>query len=124
MSKRNATTDESGESTHAEPGARADGVNADESVTVRALESPWIIGVGTIAAVALAVAVWRRPTRPVIAVVVAFTVAGVVFDVVEIGIRVSERRIGLAVLASVILALRAATIAGAGYLYRISAAVK
>ena len=116
--------DESGESTHAEPGAPADGANAGESVTVRALESPWVIGVGTIAAIALAVAVWRRPTRPVIAIVVAFTVAGVVFDIIEIGHQISERRIGLAVLAGVIVALRAATIAGAGYLYRISAAVK
>ena len=64
--------DESGEATHAEHGAPADGANAGESVTVTALESHWIIGVGTIAAIALAVAVWRRPTRPVIAVVVAF----------------------------------------------------
>jgi hypothetical protein len=84
---------------------------------VVALESPWIIGVLTIAAIALAVAVWRRPTRPVIAVVVAFTVAAVVFDLLEIGHQANEGRVGLVVLAGVIVALQAATIAGAGYLY-------
>ena len=104
--------DESGGEAHAEPDAPADGADAGESVTVVALESPWVVALGTTAAIALAVAVWRRPTRPVNAVVVAFTVAAVVFDLLEIGHQASEGRIGLVVLAGVIVALRAATSQG------------
>ena len=64
--------EESGETTH-EADVHGDEDNAGESATVDAIESPWVVALGTLAAAALAVAVWRRPTRPVIALVVAFT---------------------------------------------------
>ena len=104
--------EESGETTH-EADVHGDEDNAGESATVDAIESPWVVALGTLAAAALAVAVWRRPTRPVIALVVAFTVAAMVFDLREIGHQASEGRTGLIVLAGVIVALRAATIAEA-----------
>lgn len=109
--------EESGETTHGEADVHRDEDNAGESATVEAIESPWAAALGTVAAVTLAVAVWRRPTRPVIALVAVFTVAAMVFDLREIGHQAGEDRIGLVALASVLVALRAATIAGAGYLY-------
>lgn len=65
--------EESGETTHDEADVHGDEDSAGESVTVDAIESPWVVALGTLAAAALAVAVWRRPTRPVVALVVAFT---------------------------------------------------
>ena len=56
--------------------------------------------------VALAVAVWLHPNRPVIATVVAFTAAALVLDVLEINYQLGADRIGLAALAAVIAALR------------------
>jgi hypothetical protein len=104
--------DESTEGTHAESG-----IPAVEPVHGVGIESPWIVTLRAIASIALAVAVWRHPTRPVIAVVVAFTAAALVLDVIEILHQLGEGRIVLAALAGVIIALRVATI-GAAYLLR------
>ena len=110
--------DESAEGAHAESGAPAGGGEAGKRLTGISVESPWIVAAGAIASVALAVAVWRRPTRPVIAIVVAFTLAALVFDILEISHQVGVGRVGLAALAGVIAALRVATIGGSGYLFR------
>ena len=67
---------------------------------------------------ALAVAVWLRPNRAVSATVVAFTAAALVLDIFEINHQIGADRIGLAALASVIAALRVATIIASAYLYR------
>ena len=115
--------DESGEGPHSESDVHPGGAGAVEPASVKAIESPWVVAVGTIASVALAIAVWRRPTRPVIVIVAVFTIGALVFDVREIGHQASEGRVGLVVLAGVIVALRAATIAAAGYLYRTRTAV-
>ncbi len=63
---------------------------------------------------------WRRPTRPVIPIVVAFTAAALILDVLEVDYQAGNGRIGLAVLAGGIAAVRVAAIAGSGYLYRVA----
>ena len=82
------------------------------------VESPWVVALGAVVSVALAVAVWLHPNRPVIATVVAFTAAALVLDVLEINYQLGADRIGMAALAGVIAALRVATLVGSGYLYR------
>jgi Flp pilus assembly protein TadB len=118
--------DESAEGTHAEPGTAPDnrGVEAAERLTGISVESPWVVALGAIASVALAVAVWLRPNRAVIAIVVAFTAAALVLDVLEINHQIGANRIGLAALAGVIAALRVTTILASGYLYRSRPAAK
>ncbi|ODU22182.1 MAG: hypothetical protein ABS80_17105 [Pseudonocardia sp. SCN 72-51] len=93
------------------------GVEAAERVSGISAESPWILALGAIASITLAVAVWRHPNRPVVAVVVVFTAAALVLDVVEVSHQLGAGRIGLATLAGVIAAVRCATILGGGYLY-------
>jgi Flp pilus assembly protein TadB len=112
--------DESTEGAHAEtgtaPGTR--GMEAAERLTGISVESPAIVALGAVASLALAVAVWLRPNRAVIVIVVAFTAAALVLDVLEINHQIGADRIGLAALAGVIAALRVGTIVGSGYLYR------
>jgi Flp pilus assembly protein TadB len=111
---------ESTEGTHAEPptapGKR--GGEAAERLTGINVESPWVVAIGAVVSIALAVAVWLRPNRAVIATVVAFTAAALVLDIFEINHQIGADRIGLAALASVIAALRVATIIGSAYLFR------
>ena len=85
------------------------------------VESPWIIALGTVTTIALAVAVWRRPSRAVIAAVVAFTALALVFDVLEMKHQAAEGRTALILLAALIVAIRVSTIAACGYLYRANA---
>ena len=112
--------DESTEGTHAEPATAPGnrGGEAAERLTGISVESTWVVALGAVASLALAVAVWLRPNRPVIAMVVTFTAAALVLDMVEISHQLGADRIGLAALAGVIAALRVATIAGSAYLYR------
>jgi Flp pilus assembly protein TadB len=110
---------ESTEATHHESGKPANsGGEAAERLTGISVESPWVVALGAIASVVLAVAVWLRPNRAVIAMVVAFTAAALVLDVLEVSHQLGADRIGLAALAGVVAALRVATIVGCGYLYR------
>jgi Flp pilus assembly protein TadB len=105
--------------THHESGVPANsGGEAAERLTGISVESPWVVALGAIASVVLAVAVWLRPNRAVIAMVVAFTAAALVLDVLEVSHQLGADRIGLAALAGVVAALRVATIVGCGYLYR------
>jgi Flp pilus assembly protein TadB len=111
---------ESTEGTHAEPGTAPGnrGGEAAERLTGISVESPAFVALGAIASVILAVAVWLRPNRPVVVIVVVFTAAALVLDVLEINHQIGADRIGLAALAGVIAALRVATIVGSGYLFR------
>ena len=115
--------DEFAEGRHAEgaPPAGGNGIEAAEQHTGIGVESPWIVALGTVAAVALAVIVWRRPSRPVIAAVVAFTAVAVVLDVLEIKHQAAEGRTALVLLVALIVAIRVSTVAGCGYLYRAQA---
>lgn len=81
-------------------------------------ESPWVVALGTVVSVALAAAVWQRPNRAVIIVVMAFTAAALVLDIVEITHQLGDGGTGLAVLAGVIAALRVTTLVGGAYLFR------
>jgi Flp pilus assembly protein TadB len=112
--------DESTEGTHAEPptapGNR--GSETAERLTGINVESPWVVALAAGVSIALAVAVWLRPNRAVIGIVVAFTAAALVLDVLEINYQIGADRSGLAALASVIAALRVATIIGCAYLLR------
>ena len=112
--------DESAEGTHAEPGTAPSnrGGEAAERLTGINIESPWVVALGVVVSIALAVAVWLRPNRPVIATAVVFTAAALVVDVLEINHQLGGGRIGPAALAGVIAALRVATIIGCGYLFR------
>jgi Flp pilus assembly protein TadB len=112
--------DESTEGVHTEPATAPGnrGGEAAERLTGISVESPWVVALGAIASVALAVAVWLRPNRPVIAIVVVFTAAALVLDVLEVSHQLGADHIGLAALAGVIAALRVATIMGGGYLFR------
>jgi Flp pilus assembly protein TadB len=112
--------DESTDGVHAEPGTAPGnrGGEAAERLTGINVESPWVVALGAVVSVALAVAVWLHPNRPVIATVVAFTAAALVLDVLEINYQLGADRIGMAALAGVIAALRVATLVGSGYLYR------
>lgn len=112
--------DEPTEGTHAEPptapGNRGGG--AAERLTGINVEAPWVVALAGVVSIALAVAVWLRPNPAVTAIVVAFTAAALVLDVLEINHQIGADRIGLAGLAGVIAALRVATIIGSGYLFR------
>ncbi|WP_146221067.1 hypothetical protein [Mycolicibacterium moriokaense] len=111
---------ESTEGTHAEGGTAPgshDG-EAAEQLTGINVESAWVVALGAIVSIALAVAVWRRPNRAVSATVVAFAAAALVLDVLEINHQIGADRIGLAALAGVIAALRVATVIGGAYLFR------
>lgn len=112
--------DESAEGSHSEspPDTRDSETEVGEHRTGIGVESPWIVALGTFAAIALAVAVWRRPSRPVLVIVAGFTAAALVLDVREITHQIAEGRTGLVMLAAVIVAIRIATIAGCGYLFR------
>jgi hypothetical protein len=112
--------DESTEGTHAEPATGPDnpGGEAAERLTGISVESTLVVTLGAVASIALAVAVWLRPSRPVLAMVVTFTAAALVLDTLEISHQLRADRIALAALAGVIAALRVATIAGSAYLYR------
>jgi Flp pilus assembly protein TadB len=111
--------DESTGETHAESGVPATGgAETAQRLTGINVESPLIVTLGAIASVAVAAAVWLRPNRPVIAIVVAFTAAALVLDVLETSHQLGAGRIGLAALAGVIASLRVAVIVGSGYLYR------
>jgi hypothetical protein len=103
------------EATHTQPHS---GGEAAERLTGISTESPWIVALGSIASIAVAVVVWLRPNRPVIIGVVAFTAAALVLDILEISHQLGAGRIELAALAGVIAALRVATIIASGYLYR------
>jgi Flp pilus assembly protein TadB len=111
---------ESTEGTRAEPGTAPDnrGGEAAERLTGINVESPWVVALGAVVSIALAVVVWLRPNRAVIATVVAFTAAALVLDIFEINHQIAADRVGLAALASVIAALRVATIMGSAYLFR------
>ncbi|MCW2686538.1 MAG: hypothetical protein JWR37_1428 [Mycobacterium sp.] len=106
---------ESTEATRAQPDG---GGEAAERLTGINAESPWIVALGSIASIALAVAVWLRPTRPIIIMVVAFTAAALILDVLETNHQLGAGRTGLAALAGAIGALRVATIIASAYLYR------
>ncbi|PXX06235.1 hypothetical protein [Mycolicibacterium moriokaense] len=108
------------EGTHAEPGTAPGNRRGEaaERLTGINAESLWVVALGAVASVALAVAVWLRPNRPVIAIVVAFTAAALVLDVLEINHQIGADRIWLGALAGVIAALRVATLIGSAYLYR------
>ena len=111
--------DESSEGAHAESGAPSAGADeVAERVAGISTESPWIVTLGSITSIALAVAVWLRPNRPVIVIVVAVTSAALVLDILEVSHQLGAGRTGLAALAGVIAGLRLATIAGSGYLFR------
>jgi hypothetical protein len=110
---------ESTEGTDVQPDS---GGEAAERLTGINAESPWIVVLGSIASIALAVAVWLRPTRPIIIMVVAFTAAALILDVLETSHQLGAGRTGLAALAGVIAALRVATILASAYLYRSRAA--
>jgi len=75
--------DESAEGARSEPGTAHGnrGGEAAERLTGISVESPWVVALGAIVSIALAVAVWLRPNRPVITTVVVFTAAALVLDV-------------------------------------------
>jgi hypothetical protein len=111
--------DGSTEGAHAETGVSPHGGGeAAERLTGISVESPLIVALGAVASIALAGAVWLRPNGPVVAVVLVFTAAALVLDVLEISSQLGADRIGLAALAAVIAALRSVTIVAGAYLYR------
>lgn len=112
--------DESTEGVHTEPttAPNSRGGEAAERVTGISVESPAIVALGAIASVALAVAVWLRPNRAVIAIVAVFTAAALVLDVLEVSHQLGAARIGLAALAGLIAAVRVATLVSSAYLFR------
>jgi hypothetical protein len=89
-----------------------------ESALAEALESPAALSGLAIVSLALAVLVWRRPTRWVTLTVAVASVAAGVADGIEVGRHLSADRSGLAVLAAAILLLRIITVAGAIMLWR------
>lgn len=107
-----------GAHTEVEPPAKEAGAEVTEHQPGVGVESPWIVALGTLAAAALAFAVWRRPSRPVLAMVIAFTTAAGVLDVFELKHQAAEGRTGLVLLAAAIVTVRVATVVGCGYLYR------
>lgn len=111
-----------GEGEHAGEGTEAHteqaGSESSETVLGVSIESPGTVGAMTVVSVALAALVWRRPTRPVTAVLVAFAVGAGVLDVAEVGHQVTEDRMGLASLAALIAALRLLVLVGAVALWR------
>ncbi|MET8413002.1 hypothetical protein ABZV34_33890 [Streptomyces sp. NPDC005195] len=88
-----------------------------ETVLDVPVESPAAVAAMGAVSVALAAPVWRRPVRPVAAVLAAFTVGAAVLDVAEVAHQVTENRTGLAALAGLIAALRLLTAAGAAALW-------
>lgn len=108
------------EGVHAEPGAELSnhGGEAAERLTGINVESPWVVAIAAVVSITLAVAVWLRPIRAVIATVVVCSAAALVLDVLEINHQIGADHVGLAALAGVIAVLRVATIIGSGYLYR------
>lgn len=110
---------ETAEPEHAGSGERIE-AEGQASVLGVPIESPAALTGLAVVSVALAVLVWRRPTRLVVGGVVVFTVAAGVLDVAEIGRQFSGDRVDLAVLAMVIVLLRLTTLAGATVLWRVS----
>jgi hypothetical protein len=106
------------EAGHHDPAAEATHAEAGESAMVEALESPAALAGLAVVSIGLAVLVWRRPIRAVVAAVVVVAVVAGVFDVIEFGRHLSGDRIGLALLAGSIAVLRVATVVGALLLWR------
>jgi hypothetical protein len=100
-------------------GAHTEQAGGESKKTVLgvSIESPGTVSAMGAVSVALAGLVWRRPVRPVAAVVAAFAVGAGVLDVSEVAHQVTENRMGLAALAAPIAALRLLTVAGAAALW-------
>lgn len=101
-------------------GSAAEGSVAETDRTVLGVpvESPWTITVVALVSVGLAYAVWRRPVRPVLAVVGLVSLGAAVFDVLEVTHQLDESRTGLALLAGLVAATRLTVLVAAGVLWR------
>ena len=74
------------------------------------IESPGTVAAVVTVSVLLAVAVWRRPSTVVYALVGLFTTGATVFDIAEIRHQVGDGTAAFAVIAAAVAALHAATV--------------
>ena len=111
-----------GHDDHAEPNVTPTPTHDEraESPLNQVLESPAALGGFVVVSIALATAVWRRPIRPVLAVVAVFALVAAVFDIRELGYQLTAAHPGLAALTGLIAATRLAILAGTAQLWRAS----
>ena len=73
------------------------------------LESWWLVGVAVVLSLGLALAVWFRPVRPVLALTGVVALVFAAFDLAEITHQVSASKTGLVVIAAVVALLHLLT---------------
>jgi hypothetical protein len=73
------------------------------------LESWWLVGIVVLVSLGLALAIWFRPVRPVLALTVVFAVVFAAFDLAEVSHQVSGSKWGLVVIAGVVALLHLST---------------
>jgi hypothetical protein len=82
------------------------------------LESWWLVGVAIAVSLGLALAVWFRPLRPVLALTGVVALVFAAFDLAEVGHQVSASRAGLVVVAAVAAFLHLLTVGLAAATFR------
>jgi hypothetical protein len=131
-SRSEATETPSGEVSHADKGAGGEstteggsgeeGSNHVESATTSKhsksdavflgvdLESWWLVGVAVAVSLGLALAVWLRPLRPVLALTGVVALVFAAFDLAEVAHQVSASEAGLVAIAGVVALLHLLTV--------------
>lgn len=109
-----------GEVSHTDEGAGGEGSNAGPATTTEAphsdavlfgvnLESWWLVGAAVVLSLGLALTVWFRPVRPILALTVLFALVFAAFDLAEVTHQVSASETGLVAIAAVVTLLHLLT---------------
>lgn len=96
-------------STPAQAAATVEHAGSDAVFLGVNLESWWLVGIVVLVSLGLALAIWSRPVRAVLALTIAFAVAFAAFDLAEVSHQVSASKAGLVVMAAVVALLHLST---------------
>jgi Flp pilus assembly protein TadB len=66
------------------------------------VESPWLVTIGVVASLALAVVAWRTLSAAVLRTIAAFAALFTVFDIAELAHQLGESRSGLAIYVGIV----------------------
>lgn len=97
-------------SNNAEPATGAEASHSDAVFLGVDLESWWLVGVAVVLSLGLALAVWFRPVRLVLALTAAFALVFAAFDLAEVSHQVSTSNTGLIAIAAVVVLLHLLTV--------------
>jgi len=91
-----------GSSNATEPTAATEATHSDAVFLGVNLESWWLVGVAVVLSLGLALAVWLRPIRPILALTGVVALVFAAFDLAEVTHQVSASETGLVAIAAVV----------------------